>query len=254
MKLKTKTVLITVKAYPNPSKKYGETVCCAGIDTETLQWIRLYPVPFRDLDKSQKFKKYNVIKVRCYKSTDKRIESYRVDSDTIEILDHLNSSKNWAPRKKLILPTVSPSFCEILKNVAQNKSIGAFKPSNVSFTWQKSSVEDTEKRETSYAQLSFFNKSKKAIEQIPFDFYYKFKCHSLPECPGHKLLIIDWELGQSYRSWRHIYRPQKLLLEKIKERWFDRMCTSKYDTYFFVGNQRRFVNQFMVLGVFYPQE
>jgi len=35
MPLETKQVLITVKAYPNPSVKYGETVCCAGIDIET---------------------------------------------------------------------------------------------------------------------------------------------------------------------------------------------------------------------------
>ena len=131
MKLKTKSVLITVKAYPNPSKKHGETVCCAGIDMDTLQWIRLYPIPFRDLDQFKKFNKYNIIKVKCYKSTDKRIESYKVDSDTIEILDHLDTSKNWARRKEFVSPTVSSSFCEILKDASQNKSLGAFKPSNV---------------------------------------------------------------------------------------------------------------------------
>ena len=32
-----KRVLITVKAYPNPSKKYGETVCCAGVDVNTTE-------------------------------------------------------------------------------------------------------------------------------------------------------------------------------------------------------------------------
>ena len=254
MKLQTKTVLITIKAYPNPSKQHGETVCCAGIDMDTQRWIRLYPIPFRDLDQSQKFKKYNIIKVKCYKSTDKRVESYKVDSETIEILDFVNTNKNWAHRKKLVLPTVSSSYCEILENTIQNRSLGVFKPSNVSFTWKKSSIKDNAKREAPYAQLSFFDKSKKVIEQIPFSFYYEFKCSGLPECPGHELLIIDWELGQSYRSWRHLYKPQELLLEKIKERWFYHMCTDKYDTYFFVGNQRRFVNQFMVLGVFYPKK
>ena len=62
--LETKTILITVKAYPSPSRKYGETVCCAGIDIDTARWIRLYPIPFRDLDTSQKFKKYTIIRVR----------------------------------------------------------------------------------------------------------------------------------------------------------------------------------------------
>jgi hypothetical protein len=38
-------VLITVKAYPNPSKKYRETVCVAGITREE-GWVRLVPHNF----------------------------------------------------------------------------------------------------------------------------------------------------------------------------------------------------------------
>ena len=44
-----KNVLVTVKAYPNLSRKYGETVCVAGIDLDSKQWIRLYPIPFTRL-------------------------------------------------------------------------------------------------------------------------------------------------------------------------------------------------------------
>jgi hypothetical protein len=252
--LQNKTVLITVKAYPNPSMKYVETVCCAGIDLATNQWIRLYPIPFRDLDESQKFKKYNIIRVKCYKSNDARIESYKVDSDSIEILDHIDTKKKWEQRKKLLLPTVSESFCKILCDASQNKSLGMFKPGDVTFSYSKSDLKNPDSRQAAYAQLSFFDKNKKAIEQIPFDFYYSFTCNNCSQCQGHKLLIIDWELGQSYRSWRYRYKSEKLLLEKIEERWHKNMCTSKYDTYFFVGNQRRFKNQFMVLGVFYPQK
>jgi hypothetical protein len=35
--------LVTVKAYPNPSKKYSETACIAAI-TRAEGWVRLYPV------------------------------------------------------------------------------------------------------------------------------------------------------------------------------------------------------------------
>lgn len=85
--IETKTVLVTVKAYPNPSKKYGETVCCAGIDTATGEWVRLYPIPYRDLDISQKFKKYTVIKIRCHKALDDhRLESYKVDCDSMALI------------------------------------------------------------------------------------------------------------------------------------------------------------------------
>ena len=39
-------ILVTVKPYPTLSRKYGETVCTAGI-REDGTWVRIYPVPFR---------------------------------------------------------------------------------------------------------------------------------------------------------------------------------------------------------------
>lgn len=255
MKQETKTVLVTVKAYPNPSKKYVETVCCAGIDLDTHRWIRLYPVPYRDLESPKKFEKYTIIRVSCRKSTDDhRIESYEVDADSIEIIEWLSAKQNWAGRKRIVLPTVSPSFCQILQDTADNKSLGTFKPTAVQFSWQKKDLEDQAKRQACYAQLSFFDKKKQTIEQIPFDFYYHFRCHGLDTCPGHKLLIVDWELVQSYRSWRYKYKPPSLLMSKIKEKWLDRMCSKKNDVHFYVGNMQRFRDQFLILGVFYPKK
>lgn len=251
----TKRVLITVKAYPNPSKKYGETVCCAGIDLDTLEWLRLYPIPYRDLDSSKKFKKYTIIKVRCSKAPDDhRVESYKIDMDSIEPVSHLDTKQKWESRKRIVLPTVSPSFCSILKDTATNKSLGTFKPCDIDFSWKKATLESEAKREACYAQLSFFDTKKKAIEQIPFDFYYHFKCHERPECPGHQLPIIDWEIGQAYRNWRYKYRPQAQLLQKNRQRWLDLICSDKNDVYFYVGNMKRFHDHFMVLGVFYPQK
>jgi hypothetical protein len=53
--------LMLVKTYPSPSTKYGETVCCAGIDAETREWIRMYPVNFRSLDEFAKFRKWQFV-------------------------------------------------------------------------------------------------------------------------------------------------------------------------------------------------
>ncbi len=55
MNFETKKVLVTVKTYPNPSRKYQETVCVAGIDLDTKTWIRLYPIKFRDLEANKQF-------------------------------------------------------------------------------------------------------------------------------------------------------------------------------------------------------
>lgn len=255
MALETKRVLITVKAYPNPSKKYVETVCCAGIDLETGRWIRLYPVPYRDLDTSKQFKKYTIIKVRCRKaSDDTRVESHKIDSDSIEIVQWLDTKNNWRQRRQIVLPTLSPSFCHILGECETGSSLGMFKPCDIEFSWKKSTLKNEAEREACYAQLSFFDKQKNAIEDIPFDFYYHFKCAGVANCPGHKLSIIDWEIGQAYRDWRRTYGEGDLLFTKIRQRWLDLMCAKTNDTFLYVGSMARFRNQFMVLGVFYPKK
>lgn len=48
-------VLITVKTYPNPSVKYDELVCNAGF-IESGEWIRIYPIKFRQLPYDQQYK------------------------------------------------------------------------------------------------------------------------------------------------------------------------------------------------------
>jgi hypothetical protein len=254
LKFETKQILITVKAYPNPSPKYSETVCCAGVDLNNYQWVRLYPIPYRDLDDQKKFKKYSIIEVACaMPRDDKRPESFRVNPNTIKIKENLGPEKNWEKRKSIVLNLPVKSLCQVYKDAEEKDlSLGLIRPERVSFKYTNRTLSDQRGRETCYAQLSFFNKKKKAIEEIPYNFYYQFHCAGEIKCPGHKLLIIDWEIGQAYRDWRSRYPIDKVLLEKIEQRWIDIADVVKKDVYFYVGNMKRFRNIFMVLGVFYP--
>ncbi len=257
MPLETKRVLVTVKTYPNASKKYGETVCVAGIDLDAKKWIRLYPIPYRDLDKYQMFPKYSIIEVRGQKNpSDTRPESYKVDSDSIRILEHIDTDKGktWRRRGAIVIPTRSESFCNILEeNQKSNKSLGIFKPQNVKFKYKKAKPVDLEERKNSYNQLGLYSRSKRPIEPIPYDFRYSFTCYNRPDCPGHDLMIIDWEIFQAYRQWRDDYATEEILLEKIRYKWVDEMCTDEYDIYFYVGNAFLRRKNFMVLGTFYPR-
>ncbi|MDO8525843.1 MAG: hypothetical protein Q7S07_05085, partial [Candidatus Omnitrophota bacterium] len=108
------------------------------------------------------------------------------------------------------------------------------------------------RRTSGQGEKQSFCQKKKEIEGLPYCFRYRFKCSNESDCPGHDYPIIDWEIGQAYRDWRHTYKAEELLLSKIKERWLTRICSSKNDVYFFVGNQNRFRKNFMILGVFYP--
>ena len=254
MKFEKKRILITVKAYPNPSSKYGETVCCAGVELSTFQWIRLYPIPYRDLDNEQKFKKYSVIEVNCTSpSDDKRPESFYVIPDSIKVVAWFGTEHNWDKRKSIVLQLPVKSMCQVYKDAEEkDSSLGLIKPEDISFECVKQSLSDQKAREACYAQLSFFDKKKDSIEEIPFNFYYTFKCASEDNCPGHKLSIIDWEIGQAYRNWRSFYDSKKILLEKIQQKWLDMSDIKKRDVYYYVGNMKRFRKTFMVLGVFYP--
>jgi hypothetical protein len=249
-----KQVLITVKAYPNPSREYGETVCCAGIDLSNNQLIRLFPVPFRDLDNDKKFKKYSIIEVECHKSTDdKRPESHIINCDNIRIIETIDTQKGtWEKRKNIVFKTPIKSMCQVLKDVEiSDNSLGMIKPENIGFEYIKRKLSDPKERAAFYTLLSLFNKEKDIIEEIPYIFYYRFKCAGSDDCPGHKLSIIDWEIGQAYRFWRDQY-SQDELIGKIKQKWLDISDTSKRDVYYYVGNMKRFRDTFMVLGVFYP--
>jgi uncharacterized protein YPO0396 len=70
--------------------------------------------------------------------------------------------------------------------------------------------------------------------------------------PGHGQTIVDWEIAQLYRTLRDRGDAEADVLRKIKDKWLGRMCSANRDTAFFVGNQFRNPDGFLVLGVFWP--
>jgi hypothetical protein len=250
-----KRVFVTVKAYPNPSYNYGETVCCAGVDMDTGYWVRLYPIPYRDLENDQRFKKYSLIEANCAKATDDlRPESFRIQPDSIKIIEQIDTRRDgWDRRKAIIQRLTVKSMCTVLQEEElQKTSLALIKPDDVSFLIKKRPITDSAKREKAYAHPGLFDKPKEPVEEIPFQFYYQFKCISEPDCAGHTLSIIDWEIHQSYRKWRGIYRDERELLSKIKQRWMMMVDSTTREVFFYVGNLHRFQDIFTVLGVFYP--
>jgi hypothetical protein len=158
----TKQVLVTVKAYPQDSKRYSETVCTAGICLDDKKWIRLYPIPFRFLDGSKQFSKYQIIDVEVSRDgTDGRPESHKVRQDTLTPGRLIDSAKNWQKRKEYVLPTLSRSMCEIMREQeSTKKSLGAFKLTRpTKFYWKK--VDISAEEEPEHIQLVLFDSQKK---------------------------------------------------------------------------------------------
>lgn len=245
---KTEDIFITVKAYPNPSKKYKESVCTAGI-TKNGNWIRLYPVKYRQLPKSKQFKKYQWIQAKISKNqTDKRPESYYLDHKSIKIL---KEEKDWPNRDKYLLKYVDSSIENLqAKSKSEDISLGLIKPASIDKLIIEKTESDWKKGHLKVInQISLFDKNpKNKLKKIPYIFKYKFKCNN-KKCTGHKLKIVDWEINALYLNCSYSDNPLDLVKQKYEEEFIN-----KKDLYFFVGtphSQHRF-GTFIIIGVYYP--
>lgn len=246
-----KRVLITVKTYPTPASKGAEVSCTAGI-TDDRKWIRLFPIPFRFMGGDKQFKKYQWIEISAKKSSDPRKESFEVDIDTLKIIgDPLPSNDNWKARKEIVLPLQAPSLCHLQRTWKQTRdTLGVFKPKSIhKFIIEPDDPDWTPEEREKLLQYSMYDRYPfRPIEKIPYKFSYRFTCAD-PSCRGHKLMCVDWELGQSYRAWKR----------KYKDKW-EQAVMSRYetdmilgcDTYFFVGTVHGHPKAWIIVGLFYP--
>ncbi len=110
-------VFVLVKTYPTLSTKYFELVCTAGIN-EKGEWRRIYPIPFRQLNEIEKYKKYQWIEVDIKKdNSDNRPESFKLLSDSkIEILSKIGTDKDksWRSRKEIIFANKKNIFVYLI--------------------------------------------------------------------------------------------------------------------------------------------
>jgi hypothetical protein len=127
-------VLVTVKAAPNPSQTYGETVCVAGLrlDLDHAGWIRLYPINFRELDGDSKFRKYDVVSLMARPNPgDPRAESWRPLLDTVKVEGRLPP---WKRRQQYIDEYIDGTMCGLIEAVRSSppaRSLAAIRPREV---------------------------------------------------------------------------------------------------------------------------
>jgi len=247
-----KKVLVTVKTYPTPASKGAEVSCTAGV-ADDGKWIRLFPIPFRFMGGSQQFKKYQWIEVAAIKSSsDSRKESFEVNIDTLRIIsDPLPTSGAWKARKEIILPLEAPSLCYLQKTRRQTgDTLGIFKPKTIhKFLIEPDTPDWTSEEREKLLQYYLYDKHQfRPLEKIPYKFSYRFTCNEA-SCKGHKLICVDWELGQAYRQWKLKYGTD---WERVIENRFETDMILRYDTYFFVGTIHGHPSAWIIIGLFYP--
>lgn len=254
MTYENKNVFLTVKAYPEKSRKYGASVCTAGI-TETGEMVRLYPIPFETFRGGKNIHKYSWISVECQKASEylNRKESYRVRYNTIKILSTVDTGPNrsWKKRNHIVLPTLSNSLEELdLEAQINNTSLGLIKPRLISDLTidEKECINGQESQIIKEVQITLDGESRSSLEEIEYNFRYHFYCPN-PECNGHNMMCEDWEMIESWRKWKQIYPNRDVLVEKFKNKFLNEMI--KRDIYFFVGTHSRY-NTWLIIGLYYP--
>jgi hypothetical protein len=251
-------LLITVKAAPNPSQTYGETVCVAGLrmDPEHYQWIRLYPIHFRALEDPRAFRKYDVVTLEARPApTDPRHESWRPVIPTLRTVNHLDG---WSKRLPWIADHIEESMCDLLAGIRTKPpahSLAAIRPhqiDGIDIEPHPGWTPDEQAKIDAYVRQDalFDSGPRTALEAPRFRAWYRYRCDTRA-CRGHRQGIIDWEFVAHQRRLKA--RDDTTAQQELRKRWLDEICAADRDTVFFVGNQAKRQHVFSVLGAFYPR-
>jgi len=258
-------ILVTVKTYPTLSRKYGETVCTAGVRPNGT-WVRIYPVPFRRLDEAEQYRKFDWLECGLTRNTsDRRPESFRpIGFSELQPIGHLGTKDGWHERRRLLLKTaqVFTHLQELIDAAKANQlSLAVFKPAEVlDFAW-----EEEEDREWSIKQLhemraqmsqpelfedNSWRETFKLIPKLPYSFSYKFRDASGKES---RMRVLDWEVGGLFWNCRRDSSGnEQEALRLVRKKYFDAFL--KTDLHFFLGTTLQFhsigPNPWVIIGVF----
>lgn len=264
-------ILITVKTYPVPSKTYGETVCTAGL-REDGTWVRVYPVPFRKLDKAKQYVKYQWVTF----DLERNLSDFRPESHKLKSLEHTSFGEKvetkkdptWEKRRKIVLQNVYDDLASLIldsKNPDKYTSLAVFKPARIldlvvekySEEEMKSYAQKVRSLEEKAQQIDLFTQETDPldlVEKIPYKFSY-----SLIDVKGKasKMMIEDWEINVLYRNCLKSHgNNEKIAIEKVRQRYIDDFAMTK-DLYLFLGTSKSkhmiARNPFMIIGTFQPK-
>jgi hypothetical protein len=198
--------IILIKAAPQVGQRSGETVCCAGLDRYG-NWLRLYPVSFRHLDRGQKFGRWDRIRFKWrLPKDDQRPESRRVDQDSIEIIGKL--------KKREQEPFLANAIVTSLNRERENgRSLALLKAEVIEFSIEKKSLSELAEEAQRFAAIrnqgDLFSKQVISYGVCPYRFKYRYRTED-----GERFgTCQDWELEATYFKWSKLYGEHQTILK-----------------------------------------
>lgn len=120
-------VLVLVKAAPVMTSALEETMCVAGVRTDggRREWVRLHPVPFRDLADDEAFSKYQTVRVSVIPHrTDRRPETWTPLHGSILPSDAIGPQHGWAVRRPFVEALGEQPMCELVQRNRAGSGLG----------------------------------------------------------------------------------------------------------------------------------
>ena len=191
--------VVIIKAAPQVGQRHGETVCCGAIDLQG-DWLRLYPVSFRTLDQGQRFGRWDRIRFKWRRpNDDRRIESRRVNQDSLEIVGTLKKAERERFLANLIVTSLD-------KEQEKGRTLALLKAKILDFKTEKKRFgelrEESAKFDALKAQPDLFN-IKRIIPYEPCP--YRFKYQYRTDDGKREGTCQDWEIEASYYRWARKY-------------------------------------------------
>lgn len=247
-------LLILTKTYPIPSSSYRETVCVAAVN-DLGELRRLYPISFRLLKAEDQFKRWEWITARIYRDTDKRPESYRIDSDSIKRLYSIDTNHTWAERLSWVYPHLFKDFQELENERKRTgQSLGFLHPNNYRLIIDDADSTDwpiNKFGDLPYVGLLDDEKAqhRPPLRKVPYSFYYEYEFLSDLGIQKYRHKINDWEITVLYWRCEDKYGSnwEKYFRKRIEEDF-----KNEKDLFFLMGNIKRFPHQWLIIGLVYP--
>ncbi len=249
-------VLITVKAAPTPSDSHGETVCVAGLrlDLGHQGWVRLYPINFRAMDGQDRFRKYEVVRLRAKPARqDRRRESWKPDLTSVCRQTHVTS---WKKRRLHVDQHMRHSMCGLQRDVRNDppaRSLAVVRVRRVlGFHIERHpgwTDEQLRKIERTSSAPDLFGREVTPLEAPRFHGKYRYLCMD-PECNGHRQGLLDWEFAALQHRFADLDDAE--LQQIVRRKFVDEKFRPNRDIAFYVGNQAKRGHVFSVLGVYNP--
>jgi hypothetical protein len=240
-------VRILVKAYPQPSRSYEETVCVAAVSEDGREMLRLFPIRYRQLPEDRQFVRFDLVELDMeLPHDDYRPESRHVIEDSIRIISNGKDISDEA-KVRLWKPFVVPTLKELHEqNKTTKRSFGIIKPDDGSVKFFVKATKDVAgddraMNQVAFQQVSLFEAPLPKLPIPDYAFGYRFTSGG----HAHEHLIHDWEVQAAYIAYRRRYGDKAL--DMLQQEYGERIPAR--NLHFILGTMKAHPQTFIIIGL-----